>query len=88
MPDNKTLSTELGAKPELQKYKKKVMPFVQAAKEKVAQYGIDAIRQTLDFDEMATIKKNIDYLTYTVDVSSFRILFVCCFRYRCFFFQH
>lgn len=69
MPDNKTLSTELDAKPELKKYKKKVMPFVQMAKEKVAQRGIEAIKLTMDFSEFDVITKNIEYLTNTLDVS-------------------
>lgn len=69
LPDNKTLSTELDAKPELKKYKKKVMPFVQMTKEKVAQRGIEAIKLTMDFSETDVITKNIEYLTNTLDVS-------------------
>ena len=69
MPDNKALATEFGAKPELKKYMKKVMPFVQLAKEKVDKDGIEAISLTMDFDEMDVIKKNIEYLTYTLDVT-------------------
>lgn len=68
MPDNKSLSIEFGAKPELKKYMKKVMPFVQMSKEKVTQKGIQAINLTMDFDEMDVIKKNLDYLTYTLEV--------------------
>jgi len=69
MPDNKFLSTELSAKPEMKKYAKRMMPFVQMAKEKVAKHGIRAINLTMDFDEMDVLKKNLDYLTYTLDVS-------------------
>lgn len=69
MPDNKALATEFGAKPELKKYMKKVMPFVQLAKEKVDKDGIEAISLKMDFDEMDVIKKNIEYLTYTLDVT-------------------
>ena len=75
MPDNKALSVELNTKPELKKYQKKVMPFVQTAKEKVAQHGIAAINLTTDYDEMDVIKKNIDYLAYTLDVKLFDFSF-------------
>lgn len=68
MPDNKALSVEFGSKLELKKYMKKVMPFVQMAKEKVTQKGIQAISLTMDFDEMDVIMQNLDYLTYTLEV--------------------
>ena len=76
MPDNKSLSTELGSKPELKKYMKKVMPFVQMAKEKLSQHGIQAINLTMDFDEMEIIKKNIKYLSYTLDVCFSKVFFM------------
>ncbi len=69
LPDNKFLSVELGKKAELKKYAKKMMPFVQSAKEKVNQHGINAINLTMDFDEMDVIKKNTDYIVSTLDVS-------------------
>ena len=75
MPDNKSLSTEFGSKPELKKYMKKLMPFVQMAKEKLSQHGIQAINLTMDFDEMEIIKKNIKYLSYTLDVCFYKLLF-------------
>ena len=68
MPDNKFLSVELGKKAELKKYAKKMMPFVQLAKEKVAQHGLNAINLTMDFDEKDVLVNNIDYLAYTLDV--------------------
>lgn len=69
MPENKWLSTELGSKPELKKSMKKVMPFVQVAKEKVAKHGIRALNLTMDFNEADVITKNIEYLTATLDVT-------------------
>ena len=68
MPDNKALSVEFAKKPELKKYMKKVMPFVQMAKEKVEKHGIQAIDLTTEFDEVDVINKNIDYITATLDV--------------------
>lgn len=69
LPDNKTLATLLEAKPEMKKYRKKVMPFVQMAKAKVIQGGIEAIKQTLDFSEFEILNSNIEYLRNTLDVS-------------------
>lgn len=68
-PDNKELSVVLSAKPELKKYMKRVMPFVQAMRDKVAKSGISAINLTLDFDEVEILSINKGYLEYTLDVS-------------------
>ena len=68
MPENKALSVELNSKPELKKYAKKIMPFVQMAKDKVEKHGVRAMNLTTDFDECDVIKKNIDYITHTLDV--------------------
>ena len=76
MPENKALSVEFAAKPELKKYMKKVMPFVQMAKDKVEKHGIHAIDLTTEFDEADVINKNVDYITYTLDVSLI-------IRYKC-----
>ena len=73
MPDNKFMSVELGKKPELKKYAKKMMPFVQMAKEKVFKHGINAINLTMDFDEKDVIEKNMDYIAYTLEVSFWSI---------------
>ncbi|XP_046652789.1 leucine--tRNA ligase, cytoplasmic-like [Daphnia pulicaria] len=75
MPDNKWLSTELSSKPELKKSLKKVMPFVQVAKEKVAKHGIRALNLTMDFDEVEVITKNIEYLTATLDLEGLNVLY-------------
>lgn len=73
LPDNKFLSVELGKKAELKKYAKKMMPFVQSAKEKVNQHGINAINLTMDFDEMDVIKKNTDYIVSTLDLEGLEV---------------
>jgi len=75
MPENKALSVEFAAKPELKKYMKKVMPFVQMAKDKVEKHGIHAIDLTTEFDEADVISKNVDYITYTLDLEGLNILF-------------
>ncbi|XP_018328827.1 leucine--tRNA ligase, cytoplasmic [Agrilus planipennis] len=68
LPDNKTLSTEFSKKPELQKYMKRVMPFVQATREKLDQLGSKALAVTLEFDEMDVLKKSQTYLANTLDL--------------------
>lgn len=75
MPDNKALSVELNTKPELKKYQKKVMPFVQRKKEEVTQHGIRAIDLTTEYDEMDVIKKHIDYLAHTLEVKPYIFYF-------------
>lgn len=71
LPENKVLSTSLSARPELKKYMKRVMPFVQATKEKVAKEGVKSLNLTLDFDEMNVLSLNKVYLENTLDVSKF-----------------
>lgn len=58
----------LSAKPELKKYMKRVMPFVQAVREKVSSSGLSALNLTLDFDEIQILKSNKAYLENTLDV--------------------
>lgn len=48
---------------------KRVMPFVQATREKIDAIGLQALSLTLDFDEMDVLSKNIVYLENTLDVS-------------------
>lgn len=48
---------------------KKVMPFVQATKEKVETHGVKALAVTLEFDEAKVLKDNSIYLANTLNVS-------------------
>ncbi|KAL1506028.1 hypothetical protein ABEB36_005464 [Hypothenemus hampei] len=68
LPDNKTLSAEFAKKDELKKYMKRVMPFVQATREKVDQLGLKALALTLEFDEAEILRNNSIYLANTLDV--------------------
>lgn len=70
MPDNKVISQALSSKEELKKYMKRVMPFVQATREKLEKSGLQALSLTLEFNEIDVLNQNIDYLTNTLDVSS------------------
>lgn len=69
-PDNKELSVALSARPELKKYMKRVMPFVQAVRDKVVTSGLSALNLTLDLDEMQILNNNKTYLENTLDVSN------------------
>nr|CAD7393182.1 unnamed protein product [Timema cristinae] len=75
LPDNKVISSELAGKPELKKYMKRVMPFVQATREKVEQVGLEALNLTLDFDEYNVVAENLVYLENTLDVEDITIQF-------------
>lgn len=74
-PDNKVISTELKDKKELDKYKKKVMPFVQASKESVEKLGIKALNLTMDFDEAEVINIYHQYLVATLDLEGLDVAF-------------
>lgn len=69
LPDNKTISSKLGELPELKKYMKRVMPFVQATRDNMDRIGADALSVGLQFDEAAILKDNVQYLLSTLDVS-------------------
>ncbi|XP_050299958.1 leucine--tRNA ligase, cytoplasmic [Anthonomus grandis grandis] len=75
LPDNKTLSSEFAKKEELKKYMKRVMPFVQATREKVQQLGLKALALTLEFDEAKILSDNSIYLANTLDVDEVFIKF-------------
>jgi leucyl-tRNA synthetase len=71
LPDNKIVSSALGALPELKKYMKRVMPFAQVAREQMEKIGVKAFDLTLDFNEKDIISEHHVYLANTLDVSSF-----------------
>lgn len=67
-PDNKVISGELKGKAELQKYTKKVMPFVQVAKENFSKHGLRALDLTSEFDEKNVLEINQTYLCNTLEL--------------------
>lgn len=67
-PDNKVISAELKGKAELQKYMKKVMPFVQVAKENFRKHGLRALDLTSEFDEKNILETNLTYLCNTLEL--------------------
>ena len=70
VPDNKSLASSFAKMSELKKYQKKLMPFVQAVKERVAAIGVErGLRQTSEFDEIEVLRKNFAYLTNSLEVS-------------------
>ncbi|KAK6644321.1 Leucine--tRNA ligase, cytoplasmic [Polyplax serrata] len=68
LPENKLVAAELNSRPELKKYAKKLMPFVQATREKVEKIGLSAYNLTLDFSEMAALEENKEYLRQTLEL--------------------
>lgn len=68
IPDNKSISVELGKKADLKKYMKRVMPFVQAMKDKVASVGLKALSLSTKFDEKTVLGDNVDYLIETLNL--------------------
>jgi len=64
--DNKTVSVELGKKPEVKKFMKKVMPFVAFTKEKVVTSGLSALDTSLPWDEMKVLSENLTYIVTTL----------------------
>ncbi|KAJ8867849.1 hypothetical protein PR048_031654 [Dryococelus australis] len=70
LPDNKVISSELAVMPELKKYMKRVMPFVQATREKLEEIGLAALNLTLDYNEFNVLAENLIYLENTLDVEN------------------
>lgn len=66
---------EFGSKPELKKYMKRVMPFVQATREKVEQLGPKALALTLEFNEAEVLTNNSVYLANTLNVDEVVVRF-------------
>ncbi|XP_021345352.1 leucine--tRNA ligase, cytoplasmic-like [Mizuhopecten yessoensis] len=74
-PDNKVIATTLNSETSLQKYKKKLMPFVQLMKESVEQSGVKALNVTMEFDEKEVLEMYKKYLVSTLEVEDLDVKF-------------
>ncbi len=74
-PENKAVSQELAKRPELKKFMKKVMPFVQFTKERVEKVGEQALDLTLDFDERSVLEDNAGYVAGSLGLEGFEVRF-------------
>lgn len=69
VPENNKLAAHFAKVPELKKYQKKVMPFVQKLKATVETLGAEkGLQQTLEFDEIACLTSNNSYISNTLEV--------------------
>ncbi|CAL1544522.1 unnamed protein product [Lymnaea stagnalis] len=72
-PDNKVIAQELNSKAELKKYIKKLMPFVQVAKENVEKNGLKALALTSELDEANILNLNLPYLINTLEIEGVEV---------------
>lgn len=69
LPDNKHIASALSKMEPLKKHMKKVMPFVQAVRERIDSAGPEvALSLSPAFDELAVLRRSVDYLTATLDL--------------------
>ena len=73
MYENKAIAQRMKSEPEVKKYMKKVMPYVQMVKERVGQIGERALDLTSPFDEMQVLNENIDYMTNTLELDGIEV---------------
>lgn len=73
-PDNKLIAQEFKDKPELKKYMKKLMPFVQLVKENVQNHGLKALALTSEIDEMKILEMSLPYLINTLDLEGIKVM--------------
>lgn len=72
-PDNRVIVQALKNFPEVKKYMKKLMPFVQTYKSKVEEQGIGALETKLSFNETSILKENLEYLSKSLGLCSIEI---------------
>jgi len=69
VPENKKLASDFAKLPELKKYQKKIMPFVQMVKERIGVIGVErGLQQTSEFDEIEVLNSNLAYLKSSLEV--------------------
>ncbi|XP_031557263.1 leucine--tRNA ligase, cytoplasmic-like [Actinia tenebrosa] len=72
-PDNREIMTALKDKPEVKKYMKKLMSFVQFVRGSVEKDGLSAMDTTLPFDEKQVLLDNQQYLEKSLGLSRVEI---------------
>merc|ERR1712227_546764 len=73
MYENKEIAARMKNEPEVKKYMKKVMPYIQMVKERYEQIGSRAIDLQSPFDEMNVLNENIGYVTSTLELDGVEV---------------
>ncbi|KXJ14348.1 Leucine--tRNA ligase, cytoplasmic [Exaiptasia diaphana] len=73
-PDNRDIMKELKSKPEVQKYMKKLMSFVQFVRGNVEKDGLSAMDTALAFDERKVLMENQRYLKKALGLDQIEIM--------------
>ena len=77
MYENKEIAARMKNEPEVKKYMKKVMPYIQMVKERYEQIGSRAIDLQSPFDEMNVLNENIGYVTSTLELDGVEVNIFC-----------
>jgi len=66
--DNKAIAARMKTEPDVKKYMKKVMPYIQMVKERYEAIGKRALDLTSPFDEMKVLNESMSYMTSALEL--------------------
>ena len=73
MYDNNDIAKRMKTEPEVKKYMKKVMPYIQMVKERFETIGVRALDLVSPFDEMKILNENAEYLAQTLQLDGVQV---------------